>query len=65
MEPTFTIDLDFDELSALHKTLGIAIDNLSIKVSQRGPDSKHGKTALAELALLASIQRQVLDIITN
>jgi hypothetical protein len=65
MEPTFNIDMTFDELAALHKTLGIAIDNLSIKASQRGPDSKHGKAALAELSLLASIQRQVLNIISN
>lgn len=63
--PEYELDLTFEELSALHKTIGIAIDNLNAKVTQRGMDSKHGKIALAELSALASVQRQILDIITN
>lgn len=63
--PEYELDLTFEELSALHKTIGIAIDNLNAKAIQRGPDSKHGRVALAEMSALASIQRQILDIITN
>lgn len=64
MPNDYTLDLTLDELSALHKTIGIAIDNLNAKAINRGPDSKHGKIALSELTTLASIQRQILDIIT-
>jgi hypothetical protein len=65
MEPTLNLELTFDEVSALHKTIGIAIDNLNGKASSRGPNSSLGRQALGELALLANIQRQILDIITN
>lgn len=63
--PDYELNLTFEELSALHKTIGIAIDNLNMKATNRGPDSKHGRIALAELSTLASIQRQILDIITD
>lgn len=64
MTSDYTLELTLEELSALHKTVGIAIDNLNTKAMNRGPDSKHGKIALQELSALASIQRQILDIIT-
>jgi len=65
MEPTLNMELTFDQVSALHKTIGIAIDNLNRKVNERGPDSKLGREALSELNALAAIQRNVLDILAN
>lgn len=65
MEPTLNLELTFDQVSSLHKTLGIAIDNLNRKVNERGPDSKLGREALSDLTSLASVQRSVLDILAN
>lgn len=65
MTPAYELALTFEELSALHKTVGIAIDNLNNKALSRGPDSTIGKAALAELATLAQVQRQILDILVD
>jgi|DEB19_MinimDraft_3_1074340.scaffolds.fasta_scaffold32512_3 hypothetical protein len=65
MEPTLSLDVTFEELSALHKTIGIAIDNLNSKVARLGTDSHRGSDALSDLNLLANIQRQILDQLTN
>jgi len=65
MEPSLNLEVTFEEISALHKTIGIAIDNLNSKVVRLGPDSHRGEEAMNDLHLLANIQRQILDILSN
>ncbi len=55
-----TITLTLVELEALHKTLGIAIQNTMGKVDREGQHTKYGKAANSDLKALLGIQQEVL-----
>jgi hypothetical protein len=57
------LNLTLSELHALHKTVGIAIDNVTLKIGRQGPDSRHGREASADLRLLVGIQQEILSAI--
>ena len=50
---------------ALHKTLGIAIDNLSNKMFKHIDNNNLLKASQVDMQLLVAIQQQVLEIITE
>jgi hypothetical protein len=62
-QPEIALNLTLSELHALHKTVGIAIDNVNVKISRQGPDSRHGREASADLRLLVGIQQEILSAI--
>jgi hypothetical protein len=43
--------------------VGIAIDNVTLKIGRQGPDSRHGREASADLRLLVGIQQEILSAI--
>jgi hypothetical protein len=60
-----TLNLSLEEVMALHKTLGIAIDNLSNKMFKHIDNKNLLKASQVDMQLLVAIQQQVLDIITE
>ena len=62
---TVMVELSFPEVEALHKTLGIAINNLLSKVNNTPHGSRAAAVANSDLALLTSIQSEVLRTLTD
>lgn len=62
---TVTIELNLPEIEALHKTLGIAINNLLSKVNNTPHGSRASSVANSDLALLTAIQSEVLRTLTD
>lgn len=64
MEPNdYTINITLTQAQALHKTIGIAIDNLQTKLLRTVDNRALAKSTQEELAALAQIQQQVLSMI--
>lgn len=53
------------EVDALHKTLGIAIDNLSRKIAKAPPNSRAHRDSTADYSSLIRTQRKVLEILAE
>lgn len=58
---TYTINLDVMELEALSKTIGIAIDNLTQKISKHGAESLMGKSANSDRRSLLTAHSEILS----
>ncbi len=56
-----TIDLSFDELDALHSTLGISIKRLTKKFDGLPSTYRDAERVAADLRSLISIQQKVLE----
>ena len=56
-----TLELTEEELTALSKTVGIAIGNLTDKAARHG-GTAHGRDASAEKGVLSSIQQKALEL---
>ena len=59
------LELSFEELEALHKTVGIAITNLYAKASRTDPTSHAHAAARREASLLTNVQQQILDLMAD
>lgn len=62
---TYKIELGTEELEALQKTIGIALDNLTNKINKHGKDSTLGKSAAIDRMLLLSAQAEILEALTE
>lgn len=56
------LNLTLTEVHALHKTIGIAIDNLNAKLS-RNPHGKIAEAVTADLRALVGVQLEVLTLL--
>lgn len=54
--------LDLSELHALHKTVGIAIDNLNTKIGKLHPGKIYDQVA-GDLRALVGVQREILTVL--
>ena len=57
----YTINLSGSELEALQKTVGIALDNLTQKITKHGKDNKIGMQAATDRMLLLDVQSEIVD----
>jgi|JI9StandDraft_1071089.scaffolds.fasta_scaffold00275_35 hypothetical protein len=57
-----SLGVSMPELEALHKTLGIALSNLMGKAGRLPPGTPLHQSVTSELALLSSLQQEVLGI---
>jgi hypothetical protein len=57
-----TLSLTLTEVHALHKTIGIAIDNLNTKLA-RNPHGKIAEMVQADLRALVGVQLEVLTLL--
>jgi hypothetical protein len=58
---TYIVNLDVGELEALTKTIGIALDNLTHKVTKHGASSPIGQVANSDRRALLSAQTEILS----
>lgn len=58
---TYIVNLDVNELEALSKTIGIALDNLTHKVGKHGADSHIGRAANSDRRFLLSAHTEILS----
>jgi hypothetical protein len=58
-----SITLSLQEVESLHKTIGIAIQNLISKMTKYGPDSKYGKESSADMRNLVAVQEEILSLL--
>lgn len=58
---TYTLNLNVDELEAMSKTIGIALDNLKHKVGKHGATSPIGRSANEDRKFLLSAHGEILS----
>lgn len=54
------LELELEEIEALSKTIGIAIDNLGSKIKKHGTSSEIGKSAVSDRFYLLGVQGEIL-----
>jgi len=57
------LNLTLTEVHALHKTVGIAIDNLNAKIARGGSHGKFVDGATNDLRSLLSVQQEILALL--
>jgi hypothetical protein len=61
-EPTLELNFTLAEVHALHKTVGIAIDNLNMKMSKSGHGKAHSQ-ASSDMRALLGVQQEILTVL--
>ena len=61
----YTLSLELDEIEALSKTVGIAIDNLGGKIKKHGAQSDIGRAAVDDRFNLLAIQGEILVVLSE
>lgn len=61
-EPTLELNFTLTEVHALHKTVGIAIDNLNGKMSKAGRGKAYDQ-ASSDMRALLGVQQEILSVL--
>lgn len=62
---TYDVSLTTQELEALQKTIGIALDNLTTKINRHGEDSALGKSALFDRKMLMGVTTEIIHALSE